>query len=93
MMYVPKKLQQQIQLHLFHMSPDERAKQISMARESLSDLSAAFHQGKLLDHRGEMQAAASIEYICRYESMMQGRGWLFRSRRRLQLVKEYFKPI
>jgi len=93
MMILSRYQQQQVQKRLFYMSQEDRLAEVDAAIDVLSAVATAFHHGASLDREMETQAALAIEFICRYESMVEGRGWLFRSRRRVQIFRKFFKPV
>lgn len=77
-----------VQVEIDMASETERKVMRERAEEILAD--ANFVSGsRLLSHEESHAAEIAIEYLTRLDAIRLGKGWWFRTKRRMQLVQMY----
>lgn len=79
---------QQVQQMVENASADDRKKVHAEAEYTLARVNAIIGQ-RLLSKEDRKAAEIAIEILMRFEATEQGKGWWFRTKRRIQLTQMY----
>ena len=80
--------QQQVQDLIDAASPEQRREMKSEAEATLGQVNTLMGQ-KLLSRDENKAMEIAVEMLVRIDATEKGKGWFFRSKRRLQLVQMY----
>ena len=80
--------QQQVQQMIEAATAEDRSEMYAEAEATLAQVNALMGQG-LLSKEDSIAAENAIEILMRLEATEQGKGWLFRTKRRIQLLQMY----
>lgn len=79
---------QQVQQMIEAASAEDRREMRAEAETTLAQVNALMGQG-LLSKQDSKAAEIAIEILMRFEATEQGKGWWFRTKRRIQLTQMY----
>ena len=80
--------QQQVQQTIELASAGERRKMCAEAEATLAQINVLMGQ-KILSKEENKVCEIAIEILMRFEATEQGKGWWFRTKRRIQLTQMY----